>query len=272
MTFSNTSCFGIPLSGPKGTPYANGCFFFDFHLNDYPNSPPQGQFLTTGGCTVRFNPNLYQCGKICLSLLGTWTGPQWIPNQSTFLQVLISIQGLILVEDPYFNEPGYETHRKQHQEMAKQYNKNIRRQTLKWAIEDPLRRALDTLEGKETTDVPNVDQSNYCYNRKPSTVSLQGYPEFAIVVVMHFAQQTDEIEAQLQEWTKLDPSVEGEANNVRSLLKRVVEQNLKLSSQQMEDLKPAASTSTSNTWGENRSTGRTFAKKSTIGTDVIEIL
>lgn len=30
---------------------------------------------TTGGGKVRFNPNLYNNGKVCLSLLGTWSGP-----------------------------------------------------------------------------------------------------------------------------------------------------------------------------------------------------
>jgi hypothetical protein len=48
---------------------------------------PQVQFLTTGGGTVRFNPNLYNCGKVCLSLLGTWAGPSWQPGISTLLQV-----------------------------------------------------------------------------------------------------------------------------------------------------------------------------------------
>jgi ubiquitin-protein ligase len=268
VKFSHKICFGFSFLGPTGTPYANGCFFFDFHLNDYPNSPPRGQFLTTGGSKVRFNPNLYACGKICLSLLGTWNGPQWIPNQSTFLQVLISIQGLILVDDPYFNEPGFETFRKKHQELAKQYNKDIRRQTLIWAIEDPLRRALEVLEGKKTN--PNLVKSNY--NNKVSTKSLEGYPEFAVVVVMHFAHQADEIEAQLQEWTTQDPILKGNANKIRSLLKRVVEQNLKLSKQETKDLKPAASSTTSNTCSENRSSERSSAKKANIGTDVIEVL
>ena len=36
---------------------------------------------------VRFNPNLYNCGKVCLSLLGTWSGPGWVPGESTILQV-----------------------------------------------------------------------------------------------------------------------------------------------------------------------------------------
>jgi hypothetical protein len=43
-------------------------------------------FLTTGGGSVRFNPNLYNGGDVCLSLLGTWPGPGWQPGQSTLLQ------------------------------------------------------------------------------------------------------------------------------------------------------------------------------------------
>ncbi|KAG8642466.1 hypothetical protein MANES_12G089256v8 [Manihot esculenta] len=61
---------------------------------------------------LRLNPNLYECGKVCLSLLGTWSGRQnemWIPGTSTMLQVLVSIQALILNAKPFFNEPGYES-------------------------------------------------------------------------------------------------------------------------------------------------------------------
>ncbi|KAI5072783.1 hypothetical protein GOP47_0012889 [Adiantum capillus-veneris] len=97
------------IIGPEGTPYENGVFLFDLLLEEtYPDTPPKVQFLTTGGGMVRFNPNLYADGKVCLSLLGTWSGPGWKAGQSTILQVLVSIQGLILVADPYFNEPGYE--------------------------------------------------------------------------------------------------------------------------------------------------------------------
>ncbi|CAG7785189.1 unnamed protein product [Allacma fusca] len=57
------------------------------------------------------NPNLYaHDGKVCVSLLGTWKGShnceRW-SSESSLLQVLVSIQGLILVPEPYFNEPGY---------------------------------------------------------------------------------------------------------------------------------------------------------------------
>ena len=67
-------------------------------------------YYYSGG--LRLNPNLYDCGKVCLSLLGTWHGQQnemWVPGQSTMLQVLVSIQALILNARPFFNEPGYET-------------------------------------------------------------------------------------------------------------------------------------------------------------------
>jgi uncharacterized membrane protein YgcG len=43
---------------------------------------------------------------VCLSLLGTWEGQKWVPNQSTILQILISIQAMIFCENPIHNEPG----------------------------------------------------------------------------------------------------------------------------------------------------------------------
>ena len=51
---------------------------------------PQVNLQTTGRGSVRFNPNLYNCGKVCLSLLGTWPGQKeemWNEKASTFLQV-----------------------------------------------------------------------------------------------------------------------------------------------------------------------------------------
>ena len=35
--------------------------------------------------------------QVCLSLLGTWHGEPWNPRTGSLLQVLVSIQGLILV-------------------------------------------------------------------------------------------------------------------------------------------------------------------------------
>ncbi|TVU03170.1 hypothetical protein EJB05_51302 [Eragrostis curvula] len=97
------------MIGPQGTPYHDGLFFFDAQFPaSYPATPPVVYYHSGG---LRMNPNLYNCGKVCLSLLGTWHGTsceKWNAAQSTMLQVLISIQALVLNEKPYFNEPGYE--------------------------------------------------------------------------------------------------------------------------------------------------------------------
>ncbi|RHY87815.1 hypothetical protein DYB37_009202 [Aphanomyces astaci] len=100
----------VLITGPSKTPYDSGCFHFLIVVPDtYPQAPPTVKFMTTGGGSVRFSPNLYNCGKVCLSLLGTWTGDPWNPVTSTILQVLVSIQGAILgAELPYYNEPGRE--------------------------------------------------------------------------------------------------------------------------------------------------------------------
>ena len=138
----NLGIFRFLITGPKDTPYQDGCFLFQMILNDdYPNTPPQVRFLTTGYGKVRFNPNLYVCGKVCLSLLGTWSGKegeQWNPKTSTLLQILVSIQSLIFTDNPYFNEPGYE--KNINSEAGKKanddYNKAIKSYTQKWAIEN----------------------------------------------------------------------------------------------------------------------------------------
>lgn len=68
-------CRKIMIAGPEGTPYSDGLFEFDCFIPlEYPKVPPLMLLRTTGGGTVRFNPNLYNCGKVCLSLLGTWAG------------------------------------------------------------------------------------------------------------------------------------------------------------------------------------------------------
>jgi len=47
----------VMIMGAAGTPYA---FVYDlFFPNNYPQSPPKCLLTTTGGGTVRFNPNLY---------------------------------------------------------------------------------------------------------------------------------------------------------------------------------------------------------------------
>ncbi|KAH0873305.1 hypothetical protein HID58_070667, partial [Brassica napus] len=62
------------IIGAEGTPYHDGLFFFDIHFPDtYPSVPPVME--------------------------------NWLPQESTMLQLLVSIQGLILNRKPYYNEP-----------------------------------------------------------------------------------------------------------------------------------------------------------------------
>ncbi|KAI3795842.1 hypothetical protein L1987_38502 [Smallanthus sonchifolius] len=97
------------IVGAPGTPYHDGLFFFDIFLPpEYPHEPPMVHYESGG---LRVNPNLYESGRVCLSLLKTWTGTgseTWNPNGSTILQVLVSLQALVLNKNPYFNEAGYD--------------------------------------------------------------------------------------------------------------------------------------------------------------------
>jgi len=165
--------FTFFISGPKDTPYENG--IFEFHAtfpSNYPEGPPQVLIHTTGNNSIRFNPNLYKCGKVCLSLLGTWAGQEgekWNPKNSTFLQVLVSIQSLILVDNPYFNEPGYEKtmNTTKGKIESDKYNEPLHVGTIKYAINDMIK------------------------NPPPSMVE---------VIKSHFGSKKDEIIEQTGKW------------------------------------------------------------------------
>ncbi|KAK6356888.1 hypothetical protein TWF718_001228 [Orbilia javanica] len=128
--------FKVLIVGPEFSPYQLGLFEFDFTIPlDYPNTPPLVMFKTTGNGIVRFNPNLYESGKVCLSILGTWSGSaseQWQPKTSTLLQVLVSIQSMILCAEPYYNEPGYE--KNPNPKASKMYNEIVQLNNLQFAM------------------------------------------------------------------------------------------------------------------------------------------
>jgi len=149
---TNVNLISFVITGPKDTPYHNGIFEFHAYFPDgYPTKVPEVLIATTNGGTFRFNPNLYANGKVCLSLLGTWSGDvgeSWNPELSTFLQVIISIQALILVEQPYFNEPGYENTMNTNDGKIKsiKYNENIRVGTIKYAMTSILKNKIPSYE------------------------------------------------------------------------------------------------------------------------------
>ncbi|KAK0468344.1 uncharacterized protein EV420DRAFT_1503974 [Desarmillaria tabescens] len=153
------------ITGPEGTP-----FLFDiFLVQRYNEAPPSVKYMTTGGGKFRFNPNLYADGKVCLSLLGTWSGPGWVSGKSTLLQVLISIQSMILCDEPYLNEPGWASSAGTPQSQS--YSANVRRMVVKTAM----------------------------------LGNLKNPPEpFGDIIRTHFRLKARSVSAQLDQWLAMD--------------------------------------------------------------------
>ena len=175
------------IMGSNGTPYGHGAYLFDIHFEDsYPSVSPKVNLTTTGHGKVRFNPNLYACGKVCLSLLGTWRGnatENWDPKVSTLLQVLVSIQSIIMAEEVYFNEPGFE-----HE------------------------------QGTEEGDRKNEAYSNivrYCNIKYAMIDNIRNPPKgFETVIRRHFYLKKDEILEECRKWVKYATKREASYNGL----------------------------------------------------------
>lgn len=147
---SNLALFKFLIIPNEDTPYKYGCFVFDVLLpQNFPHEPPKVSHTTSRKNNFRFNPNLYSDGKVCLSLLGTWSGHQsenWVsPNAdgtgSTLLQVMLSIYSMIFTENPWFNEPGRESGiaNAKTNTYSLDYNKEIMGGTINYAILNQLK-------------------------------------------------------------------------------------------------------------------------------------
>ncbi|NXS88770.1 UBE2Z enzyme, partial [Erpornis zantholeuca] len=112
------------ITGPFDTPYEGGFFLFLFRCPpDYPIHPPRVKLMTTGNNTVRFNPNFYRNGKVCLSILGAGI---WDCQREAELGSALSVPDV-------FQE--------RHPGDSKNYNECIRHETIRVAV-------CDMLEGK----------------------------------------------------------------------------------------------------------------------------
>ena len=116
------------IIGNEDTPYGYGYYFFEFNFPDnYPYSPPNVRYLTNDG-TMRFNPNLYTNGKVCLSILNTWSGESWTSCQS--INSILLTLSTILCKDPLKNEPGIQ---KSHADFEK-YNYLVTYKNIEFSI------------------------------------------------------------------------------------------------------------------------------------------
>ncbi|KAF7187359.1 putative ubiquitin-conjugating enzyme protein 17 [Pseudocercospora fuligena] len=180
------------IVGPEDTPYENGLFEFDILCDaSFPNGPPKVDFRTTGGGRVGFNPNLYADGKVCLSLLGTWSGEPWDPKQSTLLQVLVSVQAMIFCDNPWQNEPGRENIPNS-EEHNKRYNRTLYPHTIQHAMLDWLeRRKHAPIRGAGRFGKRSVDETSVI-DAEPSI--------WDEIVKRHFDDNAEDIISTVGRW------------------------------------------------------------------------
>ena len=141
------------IIGPEDTPYYGGYYFFELKFPyDYPHTPPKVTYRTNGD-DVRFNPNLYKCGKVCVSLLNTWKGEQWTSCQ-TISTVLLTLCTL-LCKEPLLNEPGV---LKNHPDM-KNYTDIIEYSNINVAICDIINKKTDVYHSFFENFVPFIKEN-----------------------------------------------------------------------------------------------------------------
>jgi ubiquitin-protein ligase len=155
----------VLIIGPNDTPYQNGFYFFnvDFPVN-YPYAPPKVTFCTNDGQT-RFNPNLYRCGKVCLSILNTWQGEQWSACQ-TITSVLLALC-TVFNDKPLLNEPGLTIHHRDYDN----YNRILKYKNIEIGV-------LRMLENE------NIQQE---------------FAVFTATIRAHFKENTDKIQQTIRE-------------------------------------------------------------------------
>ena len=141
------------IVGPSETPYFGGFYFFEFNYPyDYPHSPPGVKYMTNGD-NIRFNPNLYVNGKVCISLLNTWRGEQWTSCQS-ISTVLLNLCTL-LCKDPLLNEPGVS---KTHPDFAN-YTKIIEYKNIEIAVLRMVKRETNSFCDQFNVFYPNLKEN-----------------------------------------------------------------------------------------------------------------
>lgn len=88
------------------SPYTNGFFLFKLTIpEDFPISPPAIKFHPQQN-SCRLHPNYYEEGKVCLSVINTWSRDDWAPTTS--LMAISNILEERLNEHSICFEPGCE--------------------------------------------------------------------------------------------------------------------------------------------------------------------
>jgi hypothetical protein len=127
-----------------------------------------------------------------LSLLGTWCGTkgeEWNEHTSSLSQLLLSIQSQILVEEPYFNEPGYivEYGLPNGKAKSKYYNIEKRLYTLKHTVCDLIQFPTKYSQFTEVIHKHFLNKKDYLIElcnkwKKDDIPNVQKYNEFIQII------------------------------------------------------------------------------------------
>ena len=144
------------IIGPGETLYNYGYYLFEFNFSKkYPFEPPKVIYLTNEH-DIRFHPNLYRNGKVCLSLLNTWRGEQWTSCQ-TIRTILLNLVTLFH-NKPLLNEPGI----KEDYKYFKDYNRMIKFSNYNTAVLSVLKEKIYKPISQKFSD---VIKENYLKNK-----------------------------------------------------------------------------------------------------------
>jgi ubiquitin-protein ligase len=170
------------IIGNPDTVYRNGLYFFKFVFpTNYPYEPPKVYFHTRYN-DIRFHPNFYRNGKVCLSILNTWPGEKWSSCQS--------IHSVLLTIASSFNETPLENEPYIHSENSKENYNEIYNTILKYA------------------------NLKYCFceliqtNKYTDNIVLQPFICFEDEIHQHFRDKIDDVLSIVQEESEKNSKIQ----------------------------------------------------------------
>jgi ubiquitin-protein ligase len=101
----NSNLVHTIMKAPTDSVYKHTFIRLDFEIpSDYPHSPPKVFFINHDN--VRIHPNMYEDGKVCATILGTWPSDNEKWTSSMGIETTILALMSFFDNNPYTHEPG----------------------------------------------------------------------------------------------------------------------------------------------------------------------